>query len=173
MAVNQSYIGSITNPIVAARLEASLSANALARRVGVSRQYLSRAEGGTYSSLNPALLKWVASASNIHPDAIMQRYVIFQKARRRDTIERLQPHQLTRNGNKLDPGNVIFERWRSGYWPSVVAFANDFCVHPDLVTKYEEGIQKSMPKQLLNALKETHLIESDWIDEFWPQGQKP
>lgn len=164
VTVNQSYVGNITNPITKARLDMALSANALARRLGVSRQYLSRAEQGTYSSLNPALLKWVANAVNIHPDAIMQRYVLFQKARRHDAIEKLQPHKLIRHQSS-DAGHVIFERWRAGYWTSPLAFSVDFCIHPDLVTKYEEGIQKSMPKQLKAALIENGLLDANWADE--------
>lgn len=145
-----------------------MSGPSLAKRLGLSRQYLNRAEQGTYSSLNPALLKWTANAMGWTVDSVSRRYSIFQKAQRRATFERIEPHKLTRANGNLSPGGVLFERWRSGYWNSPTAFAVAFCVHPDLVAKYEEGIQKTMPKQIFEALSEVNLIDSNWVDQ--PSG---
>lgn len=163
MAVNQSYVGNVANPIVAARLEVAITGNMLGKKLGLSRQYISRAEQGTYSSLNPALVKWVANASNISTNAVTARYQLFQKMQRQATIEQVDPHKLERH-DSTEAGHKIFERWRSGYWTSSVAFAIAFCVHPDLVTKYEEGIQLKMPKQVSDALKENELLEESWLD---------
>jgi transcriptional regulator with XRE-family HTH domain len=165
LAVNQSYVGSYTNPIVEARLALALSSSALGKRLGLSKQYLSRAEQGTYSSLNPALLRWVANAMGWTPQSTLQRYVEFQKLKRQMTVEEIRPHKLIRQ-NDATPGNKLFENWRSGYWPSPMAFANDFCVHPDLVSKYEDGIQKTMPKQIREILEKYDLIDSNWSDSF-------
>lgn len=157
MAVNQSYVGSITNPIVEARLAMNFSSSALAKRLGLSKQYISRAEQGTYSSLNPALIRWVSNAMNWSPESAVRRYVQFQHAQRRATVENVNPHKLERL-NPTETENEIFERWRSGYWPSPMAFATGFCVHPDLVTKYEEGISKGMPRQIREILSQHNLI---------------
>jgi transcriptional regulator with XRE-family HTH domain len=165
LAINQSFTGKITNPVTEARLAMALSGPALAKRLGLSRQYLSRAEQGTYSSLNPALLRWVSNAMHWTATSTERRYEQFQRAQRRATREKIEPHKLERHDSK-SPGGVIFERWRSGYWNSPTAFAIAFCVHPDLVTKYEEGIAKAMPKQIRQALAEVNLIEMNWVDEM-------
>lgn len=163
MAVSQSFTGLVANPIVDARLEKSYSANALAKRLGLSRQYISRAEQGTYSSLNPSLIKWVAEALNISSGAVMNQYAKFQKAQRYATIEDIGPHKLERHGSSL-PGHEIFERWRSGYWTSPIQFSIAFCVHPDATQKYEEGIQRKMPTQIREALLGVKLIDENWTD---------
>lgn len=163
ITVNQSFSGHVTNPIVDARLSIAMSANQLARQLGLSRQYISRAEQGTYSSLNPALLKWVANVRRTSPQAIEDRYQRFQNATRRATIETVNPAKLVRRSDAT--GATIFERWRSGYWHSPLAFANGLCVHPDLVTKYEEGITKRMPKEVKKVLEQFDLIDSNWFDE--------
>lgn len=165
MSVKQSFAGATTNPITQARIGAAMSSNALAKRLGLSRQYLSRAEQGTYSSLNPKLVKWVSDTIPISSRWVEKSYEEFQKAQRRATVERVEPHRLERHGSK-SPGGVLFERWRSGYWNSPNSFAVDFCVHPDLVMKYEEGIQLNMPKQIRQALSEVNLIETDWTDQI-------
>ncbi|WP_190221157.1 helix-turn-helix domain-containing protein [Streptomyces griseosporeus] len=157
------------NPITDGRLSKGLSMPALAKRLGLSRQYLSRAEQGTYSSLNPALQKWVANALSIEPAAVHRRYVQFQKASRRATVERIEPTRLNRRMSR-EPGHIIFERWRSGYWSSPTQFAVGLCVHPDMVQRYEEGIQKQMPKQVFDALYENDLIDKSWT-EILPEGE--
>lgn len=172
MAINQSFSGSIPNPIVDARLKMALSGQALAKRLGLSRQYLSRAERGTYSSLNPSLIRWVANAESISSGAVVLRYAQFQKAHRLETLETVQPAQLIRLGENGAPGNEIFKHWRESYWPSHMGFANAFCVHPDSVLKYEDGIQKTMPKTIRDSLAEVNLIEPNW-SEFKPQTTSP
>jgi len=159
-----SFTGDVVNPITDARLAKSFSGPALAKRLGLSRQYLSRAEQGTYSRLNPALQRWVSNALNLHPDAVLQRYILFQRAQRRATLEKVDPHRLERHGSMAE-GHVLFERWRNGYWTSPTQFAVAFCVHPDSVQKYEEGIQRTMPKQILEALLEVNLIDPAWKDQ--------
>lgn len=163
MVVNISFTGDIANPITDARIMQAISANQLAKRLGLSRQYLSRAEQGTYSNLNPALKRWVANALSIGVASVEKRYLVFQAAQRRATVEKIDPHRLERHSSD-EPGHVIFERWRNGYWSSPMSFAVAMCVHPDSVQKYEEGIQKKMPDQLHFALSQMDLIESNWVE---------
>lgn len=138
----------------------SLSGPALAKRLGLSRQYLNRAEQGTYTSLNPALLKWVSNALRIDVTSVKKRYLIFQQATRQATIEKVDPHKLVRHNSQ--PSHKLFEQWRNGYWTSPTQFAVAFCVHPDSVQKYEEGIQKTMPGQIRNALEEVNLLDKNF-----------
>lgn len=172
LAVNQSFTGTITNPVTQARIEMAMSGPALAKRLGLSRQYVNRAEQGTYSSLNPALLRWTANALQWTTRGVEKHYKAFQKAQRQATVEKVDPHKLERLEGNGSPGAVIFEKWRSGYWNSPVAFAVAFCVHPDLVTKYEEGILKAMPKPVAEVLIETGLMQTNWVDEM-PIGPEP
>lgn len=155
-----SFSGDVTNPIVAARLDNAMTSNTLAKRLGLSRQYMSRAEQGTYTSLNPALLKWVSHATSVNVRDVEARYKDFQKLKRLATIEEVNPHILRRNGSEAE--HLTFTRWRSGYWQSPLAFAVGFCLHPDSVQKYEEGIQKGMPQQIKIALEQTKLLDPAW-----------
>lgn len=164
MTVNQSFSGNIVNPIADARLKMAFSGPALAKRLGLSRQYISRAEQGTYSSLNPALVKWVSNALQISSTAVFQRYVQFQKTKRNASLEETRPHRLIRNDGNTEPGYVLFERWRSGYWPSSLAFANAFCIHPETIRNYEEGIRPEMPGQVKTILQELNLVGENWTE---------
>lgn len=155
MRVNKSYVGSIANPIAETRVGLAMSGAALAKRLGLSRQYIQKAEEGIYTSLNPSLLKWTAEVNGFTVNAVAKRYKAFQNAQRRETIERVQPHPFT----LTEPEGFHFERWRSGYWTSSGQFAVAFCIHPDLIQKYEEGITKSMPKQLKLILEAHGLLK--------------
>lgn len=155
-----SFSGDVTNPIVEARLDHAMTSHMLAKRLGLSRQYLSRAEQGTYTSLNPALLKWVSQTTSVNVRDVEARYKNFQESKRIATVEEVQPHILRRNGSEAE--HLTFERWRGGYWTSPFAFAVAFCVHPDSVQKYEEGIQKGMPQQIKIALEQTKLLDPSW-----------
>lgn len=115
--------------------------------------------------MNPALLKWVANAMGFTVNSVEKRYTQFQKATRRATIEKVDPTKLERKSNT--PGNKLFENWRSGYWSSSNQFATELCLHPDIVQKYEEGITKSMPKQLKAVLIENNLLDANWQDDIF------
>ena len=158
-----SFSGDVTNPIVEARLEKSMTSNMLAKNLGLSRQYLSRAEQGTYTSLNPQLTRWVAQSLSVHPRSVEDKYRSFQHHKRTATVEELAPHILRRNGAEAE--HLTFERWRNGYWQSPLAFAVGMCLHPDSVQKYEEGIQRGMPQQIKMALEQVKLLDSAWNDE--------
>lgn len=154
MAVNQSYAGHVSNPITDTRVRLAMSGPALAKRLGLSRQYINRAEHGTYSSLNPDLLRWVANENGFTIGSVQKRYEKFQNAQRRATLERINPHPFTLG----EPEGFHFERWRSGYWPSPLSFSVGMAIHPDLIQKFEEGITRTMPKLLRQILIEFELL---------------
>lgn len=141
-----------------------ISVTSLAKRIGVSKQYVSRAEHGTYSALNNDLVRFASEKLRIKPAEFVRRYKEFQHATREHTLGEMNPQILARRGS-LAPGNEIFSTWRSGYWRSVVSFCNAFCVHPEIVMKYEEGVRSDMPAPLREILNEVGLIDPNWIDD--------
>lgn len=157
---NVAFTGEIPNPIIDARIAIGLSANQLAKKLGLSRQYLQKVEAGTYTSINPQLLKWTANAQSISVGSVMKRYKHFQKVKRAATVEQIAPHKLARQ-NSSEPGYLIFERWRNGYWPSVVAFSNAFCIHTETVKNYEEGNREEMPLLMQEILSDAGLLDRE------------
>lgn len=156
--------GNTINPITDARLMISMSSNTLAKRLGFSRQYISKAEQGTYTSLNPALVLWIANISQTTKETVNQKYVNFQKAQRNATVEKIDPEPLVRPAGNFQPGYVLFQKWREGYWNSSVAFGVAFCLHPETIDTYEDGQRKKMPYPLREVLDEFRLIEHNWSD---------
>lgn len=158
------FVGPVCNPIVEARIETGISVTSLAKRIGVSKQYVSRAEHGTYSSLNNELVRFASARLKIKPAEFVRRYKDFQKATRHATIEEVNPQILARRGS-LAPGNEVFSAWRNGYWHSVISFCNAFCIHPEIVRAYEEGIRSDMPAPIREILGEVGLVDPNWIDD--------
>lgn len=161
----RAFSGSVANPITETRIDIGMSMNALAKRLGLSKQYMSRAEQGTYTSLNPDVIRWVAETANIPKGEVTRRYIAFQLATRMNTKEDIDPQKLIRRNNDNRPGYEIFEEWRSQYWPSVVSFSNAFCVHPETVKTYEEGIRPTMPEPIKKALSQLELLDVMWIED--------
>lgn len=155
----RAFTGSVANPIIDARLENQYSLNVLAKRLGLSRQYLSRAEQGTYKSINPKLISWVAERKSISRSEVMRRYHAFQIATRKATREERPEVNRFR---EADYPNLkawqAFAAWRADHWSSVISFCNSVCVHPETVRYYEEGIRYKMPEPLREAL-----VQMDWI----------
>lgn len=164
MAVPRSITGSTVNPITDGRIKLQMSLNGLSRRLGLSKQYISKAEQGTYTNLNPALLLWTSQVLGITRNQVNDRYWRFQKAQRRQTMETVAPHKLDRIGDNETPGYVLFKHWREGYFPSDFAFSTAFCLHPETVKSYEDGIRRTMPFAIKQVLEECDLIGSNWSD---------
>lgn len=151
------------NPVSQARAMEGFSLERLGKVLGVSKQYLSRAEQGNYVKLNRDLLRWVSRRLDIPVREVERQYTAFQSRKRERTARNLAPAMLARRGSK-EPGHVLFQRWRSGYWSTPIAFAKDMCVNPANVENYEEGITTLMPLLLLDALREVKMIDPNWID---------
>lgn len=151
------------NPVSRARSFEGYSLERLGKLLGVSKQYLSRAEHGTYSGINRNLARWTAGVLDISVHEVDRQYSSFQSAKRRRTAQNLQPQILARRGSN-EAGHVIFSRWRAGYWPTIIAFCKDMCVHPSSVENYEEGITPVMPVQLVDAMREAKLLDPNWED---------
>lgn len=157
------YVDATPNPIVEARALAAMSLKRLGRELDMSAQYISSAEHGTYSDINERLVNYSAERLGIDAEAVMYRYKDFQKETRRRSANEINPKMLTR-GLIAAPGHLIFRNWRAIYWPSPVAFANAFCVHPEVVRTYEDGTRGSIPNQVLRALQSVKLIDPNWSE---------
>lgn len=159
----RAFVKDISNPITAARLDAGMSMNALAKKLGLSREYMSRAEQGTYVRLNPKLIAWVAESANIPVRSVIDRYANFQNATRITTKEEINPRILER-GESDWPGYMLFTRWREDYWSSATSFSIALCIHPETVKSYEDGSRREMPERIKRVLQEAEMIESNWSD---------
>jgi len=108
-------------------------------------------------------VKYVANKLDISAREVIRRYNYFQVATRQKTKDELNPNLLSRRGSEL-PGYAIFLEWRSGYWQSSTGFSNAFCVHPELVRNYEEGISPELPEPVASALREVGLLDPNWSE---------
>lgn len=158
-------VDGFNNPFSVARFSEGYSLHRLGKRLGLSKQYLSRVEAGTYSGLNRELLAWTSRTLELPEREILDQYEAFQWATRRHNAEMMTPNMLARN-DSLAPGFQIFSNWRSDYWHSVTAFSNEFCLHPEIVRNYEEGIGMSptMPRIIRYVLNELQLLDPNWSE---------
>lgn len=161
----------LCNPIIQARLESGFSVTTLAKRLGVSKQYISRAEHGTYSSLNNELVKYGAATLKVKPGEFVSMYKKFQNETRVATVQDRSPAMLTRRGSDA-PGSEIFTNWRSGYWHSITAFCNAFCLHPEVVRAYEDGIRDEMPAAMRTILHRAGVLDPNWVEHIPTSNEK-
>lgn len=152
-----------SNPVSRARVKGGYSLEKLGKIVGLSKQYLSRAEHGTYAGLNRELVIWISKSLEISPKSVKRLYESFQSEKRHDTVRTRHIDFLARKGSS-EAGHVLFRHWREGHWYSQIAFCRDMCVHPVSVENYEEGITLFMPAQLQDALREVNLLDPNWQD---------
>lgn len=152
------------NPLSKAREETGDSLEKLGKKLSLSRQYLSRAEHGTYSSLNRNLVRYIARVLEISGKEVERQYKAFQAEKRRETVERIGPPILSRRLSG-EPGHVIFKRWRECYWPTTFSFASTMCVHPANVDNYEEAIVPALPTEIVLALNEVRLLDPNWSEK--------
>jgi transcriptional regulator with XRE-family HTH domain len=166
------------NPVSYARYLANISTNALAKKLGVSRQYISRLEQGIYDKPNKELLNWTVSTINrntptekhVSHKAVEQLYKEWQWQKRESCAmsKSLRPVEVTewdivrqKAQNRQDDliyYHQIFAQWRGDYWTTTHAFCVDMCLHPSSVTDYEEGNTVTMPKNLRDVLLQMKLI---------------
>lgn len=155
------------NPVSQARALEGMSLERLGNKLDVSKQYLSRAEHGTYAGLNRNLIRWISGVLEISGREVERQYKAFQTEKRRHCVETTGPERLKQNRSEFSipkKGYETFRDWRRLYWESPFKFCVDMCVHPASVEKYEDGVCESMPDQLRNALREVDLLEIGWKD---------
>jgi len=158
------------NPISRARTLSTLSTTGLAKKLGVSRQYISRLEQGLYERPNKEVLKWAVDILNksldttINEEQFLGAYKHWQWNKRRETVQRLalRPVAVTDYDRVRQPEVIyyhkIFRQWRNDYWKSSHNFCVDMCLHPSPVADYEDGIMHTMPSQLKKVMFKLGLI---------------
>lgn len=160
--------GSTKNPLTEARGIANISASKLARTLKLSRQYLSRADQGTYTNISPSLLAFTCDALELNQKNVMELYRKFQSDRRVETVEKVNPKilaiELTEN-SKPKFHYEYFRDWREEYWHTISQFSSQMCVHPGIVTNYESGTQMCMPFMLRDSLRQVNLLHSSFDTE--------
>jgi Helix-turn-helix. len=158
------------NPVTHARYLSTLSTTALAKKLHVSRQYISRLEQGLYDKPNEAVLSWttdilnnnLASDSQTNVAEVEKYYRAWQWQHRELTKDSLflKPLEVTKYDKVIQSEGVIwyyrlFKQWRSDYWNTAHTFCVDMCLHPGPVVDYEDGKTSKMPgtlKEVLNHL---------------------
>jgi transcriptional regulator with XRE-family HTH domain len=164
------------NPVSYARYLSSHSTTALAKRLDVSRQYISRLEQGLYDKPNKVLLDWTTSTLNKSLDkpvtntAVENLYREWQWQKRESTKVNMSllpcsvtehdkvRQQVENKGATIIYYHRIFRQWRQDYWVSPHAFCVDMCLHPSPVVDYEEGLTHTMPNNLKKVMLELGLI---------------
>lgn len=163
------------NPISYARYLSAYSTTALAKKLEVSRQYISRLEQGLYDKPNAQVLKWTAEILNknvespLSSSAVEQLYKEWQWQQRESAKlnKVVRPLVVTEYDKISQPAfresglvyyHPIFKQWREGYWVSAHSFCVDMCLHPSPVVDYEEGNTHTMPNQLKKVLTQLQLV---------------
>lgn len=168
------------NIIAVARNVEHLSQAALAKKLGLSRPFVVRAEQACYNEPGQVLTHYVARALKLSPGEVIDNYRMFQSSHRKETIENkfgsieklggpvAAPYELDDTDKHIVFSHQLFQKWREGYWNTVTAFSVDMCVHPYSVAHYEDGDMYEMPGQLFNVLKENDLLEPTFLaDKRW------
>jgi transcriptional regulator with XRE-family HTH domain len=160
------------NPVSHARYLSTYSTTALAKKLKVSRQYISRLEQGLYDKPNRELLNWTADVFNksldedkqVGPEAIEQLYREWQWQHRESAKMNLsiRPCEVTEFDKVRQPNimyyHKVFRQWREDYWGSTHSFCVDMCLHPSPVVDYEEGHTHSMPNGLKGVMGQLGLL---------------
>lgn len=169
------------NPIRIARNNDNyISQAALAKKIGVSRPFIVRAEQGCYVEPGTSLTHYCAKLLNLSPNKVVAKYKDFQRSQRIETLTNkfhdvkklggpiAAPMELDDEGKKIIFNHQLFMEWREGYWNTVTAFSTDMCVHPYSVAHYEDGDMYGMPDQLREVMIETGLLLPSFLhDKRW------
>lgn len=166
------------NPVSYARYLANISTTQLSKRLGVSKQYISRLEQGLYDRPSKVMLDWTVATINrntsvdkhVTPSAVEQLYREWQWQKRESCKmdKALRPLVVTEYDRVIQRSqnqhselfyyHKVFLQWRSDYWPSNHAFCVDMCMHPSAITDYEEGNSQKMPNTLKTVFSQMGLI---------------
>lgn len=140
------------NPVKNARRYLNLTQVELANECGVSRQTVLRTEQGVYTSLPPSLgTRLVKDVPGIY-----NAYHSWQTSKRKSSYGKLiEPYLFD------SLGDHPFHKWRidSGL-TSRMGVCKDFCLHPAVVTKFENTLEHSLvPDIILDALRDAGYAE--------------
>jgi transcriptional regulator with XRE-family HTH domain len=141
------------NPLKRLRHLCNLTLDQVAYQVGVSRQFIIRAEQGVYSAVPDSLLDFYGGRLEVDALAVGAEYYQFQLLTRKANYGRLiEPWTFP------DVLQHPFIHWRlmSGVTSSA-GICKLFCVHPATINKFEKRsfLMNAIPDQLVGALLES------------------
>ncbi len=105
-----------------------------------------------YPEVLPSIQAWLVLHGHSLPEAVAE-YHQYQRDKRHDSGEEygFAVYELG------PPTATPFASFREAIGLSRMGFAKHFCVHPGLLYRVEQGISKTLPEQLADALKEAGL----------------
>lgn len=149
------------NPFRDLRESHNITLELMAKKAGISKQALIRLEQGCYVDPLPTALNYYASAFPITEYQLGLDYAAYQEFKRAlatryfgDFISKLDA-----DANVTHPMRVL----RGSRNPTQVA--KDLCIPPATLTYFERNVvqQKSVPKVIVNVLKEIGYYDSEII----------
>lgn len=149
------------NPITQARSSTIDNTTHLARKLEVSRQYLTRAEQGLYEKPNLKILNWTAETLNKSPEEVLKDYEDWRWHHRRLVKESKSLRPVRINPHYNPPViyyHRVFKDWRELYWKTSHEMCVDLCMHTSPVGLYEEGEAFKMPSILKEVMSRLGLI---------------
>lgn len=141
--------------MIRARAEAGLTLAQASAEAGCHLQAFFLQEQGVYPHILPAMGEWLQLHGYYLPEA-EREYREFQRQKRVAVGEQYGVSIL-----ELGPpeGNPMVGL-RSQLQLSRMGFAKRFCLHPGMLYRVEEGISRSIPTQLVEALLEAGFMET-------------
>lgn len=167
------------NPVQYAMRKAGIGTNGLARRLFVSKQYISRVEKGCAVNLNPYMLKWIKETIEddfelLTDEGIQNWFNVWKTCKRISilqarsiplpnlykTPDRIEVISLQERGPlegfnpqvKFIPNTfdkVAYLKWRQDYWDNTYKFSTDMCVTPASVDIYEKSTRNRPSPELV------------------------
>ena len=155
------------NPIKELRETLNLSQRELSERLSCSVSTILRTEQGLYNDIPPLLMDWYTEHSDFTATPITD-------------YRRYQTRQRLRNGVSLVPytegregGYFIWEIeyffiwWRkSNGYKERLHFCRAFCYHPSTIIRFEKGVAKNPPKEVLDLFRDWDLGLKQLTDDY-------
>lgn len=158
-----------TNPMKDARLALGLTQAQLADRAGITRLAVIRAEQGVFTRLPQSIIHILADFDN----EISINYREFQRQHREFSYGRLSPTfdfqtlDYSSSQVELSPvGNPLAKWAETSNFSSRMSLCIAFCLHPAVVTKFENTIDyQNIPELITDAFLESG-YSIDMMAEF-------
>lgn len=152
----QEHSEKLESPILLWRKKMKLSQAKMAELLNISMTTYVRLEQCTYDRIPPKIL-WYIAAHSGGVVSIASDYIVYQANKRRESARQnvlthdLPPIWGTEPDNQIHP----FIQWREHYSGLTrLQFCVYYCAHYSTITRFEAGITKEVPQQLLDILSE-------------------
>lgn len=156
----RSTLSRSSHPIIRARAEAGLTLAQASAEAGCHLQAFFLQEQGVYPHILPAIGEWIQLRGYYLPEA-EREYREFQRTKRVASGEQFGVSILELG--PPEPNPIV--GFRTQLLLSRMGFAKRFCLHPGMLYRVEEGISRSLPSQLAEALLEAGVTQTV-VDEL-------